>query len=249
MSRSWTAAAGSLLLAFGALVRHNGGSNRAASTFVAVSLKAPALSPLMGLPREAHAVTPAAAPADSTGSCSWIASAGLLGAAAAAARGTRRRSSGSSQGMTFSGAPAATAVANLASAQPGYAGEESVIAMCGVKKRPHVRIKDRTLKDWMRGRRKNSAAKKRFLIKPDGSMWRRQAGLRHLKSKKSPAHLKRLGRMVRIDRKAYGRIGALLGRIPRKQTAADFIMTKFNEARANKHLWTSDRGVGTALFC
>jgi len=139
--------------------------------------------------------------------------------------------------------------AGVAVARIGAAGDMPVVAMAGVKKRPHVRIKDRTFKEWNRGRQVNQAAKKRFLIKPDGSIWRRQAGLRHLKSKKTPHHLKRLARLVMITRKHYRRIWKLLHILPKKPKASDLIMRKFNEARLKKGLWTSDRGVGTAMFC
>jgi len=89
---------------------------------------------------------------------------------------------------------------------------------------------------------------KRFLVRPDGTMWRRQPGLRHLKSKKSPAKLKRLKRMVRITRDEYRRVSILTGKRPPVPKASDYIMRKFNEAREKKHLGMSDRGTGTAFF-
>eukprot|EP00438_Fugacium_kawagutii_P002352 Skav217132 [mRNA] locus=scaffold427:42875:47240:+ [translate_table: standard] len=68
---------------------------------------------------------------------------------------------------------------------------ESPTVMGQIPRRPHVRISQRTLKEWKRGRRLNSAAKQRYLIRhePSGrlTVWRRQWGQRNSKSKKSPA--------------------------------------------------------------
>jgi len=127
--------------------------------------------------------------------------------------------------------------------------DEALTAMSGVKRRPHKRISERTHKDWLRMRRRNTAAMKRYLIRPDGTIWRRQAGLRHLVSKKSKAHVVRLRRMVEMQRKDYKRLLQLLGKRPPVKKASDYIMRRFNEARLKKGDHTNDRGVGTSLFC
>merc|ERR1719401_2237680 len=130
-------------------------------------------------------------------------------AAAAYALSTFRR------GGSFAGAGCnKVTVSNLISAQPGATaqGEEARIVMFGINRRTYVRIKDRRWRNWLHGRRWNSAAKQRFLFKPDGTVWHRQAKQGHLKSKKSPAHLRRLKAMVRITRKDYKRIKKLCGK-------------------------------------
>ncbi|CAE8592801.1 unnamed protein product [Polarella glacialis] len=173
--------------------------------------------------------------------------AATLGAAAAAARAARSRTGSG----TLTGSGSAQVIAsNLLVAQLGDAVDsESLITMGQVPRRPHVRISERGFKEWSRGHRQNSAAKKRFLVKPDGTIWRRQCGLRHLKSKKLPAHLKHLKRMVRITRGQYKRVQSLLHIHIKSPLSSDFIMRKFAECRAKDHLGTSDRGVGTAMFC
>ncbi|CAJ1365001.1 unnamed protein product [Effrenium voratum] len=100
---------------------------------------------------------------------------------------------------------------NLLVAQPGDSVDIDALTVMGqVPRRPHVRICDRTIKEWRRGRRQNSAAKQRFLVRrePSGriTIWRRQWGQRNLKSKKTPAHLRRLKYMVRIHRAQYARV-------------------------------------------
>lgn len=126
--------------------------------------------------------------------------------------------------------------------------ELSRVVMFGVKRRPHKLIHLRTYTDWARGRRHSSAAKARFLVREDGSIWRRQAGLRHLKSKKSPERRKRLKKMVRITKREYKRVQATLGRRPPPLRWQDLIMRKFNQARLKKHLGMTDRHVGTAMW-
>mmetsp|Transcript_17946 Transcript_17946/g.54094 ORF Transcript_17946/g.54094 Transcript_17946/m.54094 type:complete len:273 (+) Transcript_17946:56-874(+) len=175
------------------------------------------------------------------------AAAAFLWAAGLAA--TKAKAAGNAKEGTLAGAACdALALTDVLSASTGLTDSQPRIVMNGVKHRPHVRIAKRTYKDWLRGRRRNSAAKKRFLVKADGTIWRRQPGLRHLKSKKSPAKLKRLRKLVRITRDEYKRVQILTGKRPPVPKAADFIMRKFNEAREKKHLGLSDRGIGTALF-
>ncbi|CAE7625053.1 unnamed protein product [Symbiodinium sp. CCMP2592] len=169
----------------------------------------------------------------------------LLGAAAFASRRPGP--------ATFAGhSRAHVAASNLLVAQPGDAVDiESIVGMGQVPRRPHVRIADRTLKEWSRGRRINSAAKQRFLIRrePSGriTVWRRQWGQRNLKSKKTPAHLKRLKQMVRIHRCQYKRVAKLLRIhfVPPKP--CDFIMRKFCEKRLKDHLGMHDN-VGVSMW-
>merc|ERR1712061_702088 len=97
----------------------------------------------------------------------------------------------------------------------GAQDEEPRTIMFGINRRKHVRISKRKWKYWVHGRRKNSAAEQRFLFKPDGTIWHRQPKSRHLKSKKSPAHLRRLKAMVRLTRKDYKRIKKLGGKGPK----------------------------------
>ena len=144
------------------------------------------------------------------------------------------------------------AASNMLVAQPGDALDmESLTVMGQIPRRPHVRISKRTLKEWKRGRRLNSAAKQRFLIRrePSGriTVWRRQWGQRNLKSKKSPAHLKRLKSMVRIHRAQYKRVQLLLHIHIKPPQACDFIMRKFCEHRKKDHLGMSD-DCGVALW-
>ncbi|CAE7892842.1 unnamed protein product [Symbiodinium microadriaticum] len=169
----------------------------------------------------------------------------LLGAAAFASRRPGP--------ATFAGhSRGHVAASNLLVAQPGDAVDiESIVGMGQVPRRPHVRICDRTLKEWSRGRRINSAAKQRFLIRrePSGriTVWRRQWGQRNLKSKKTPAHLKRLKQMVRIHRCQYKRVAKLLRIhfVPPKP--CDFIMRKFCEKRLKDHLGMHDN-VGVSMW-
>jgi len=176
-------------------------------------------------------------------------SSGLLWAVAVAglAAATAARTKATEKGGALVGITCQDFTAGC-SARPRIVEVKPRIIMFGVKRRVHVRICKRTLKDWTRGRRRNSAAKKRFLVRPDGTIWRRQPGLRHLKSKKTPAKLKRLKKMVRITKDEYKRVERLLGFRPKSPKAADYIMQKFNEARLTKGLGLSDRGTGTALF-
>lgn len=125
---------------------------------------------------------------------------------------------------------------------------ESRVAMGYVAKRPHVRIRDRSFKEKRRGHQVNKSARARFLIKPDGSVWRRQAGLRHLKSKKTPVHLKRLARMVPVKKSYHKTLWRLIHYVPPTLRASEYIMRKFNEQRLHKGEGMSDRGVGTAMW-
>lgn len=130
----------------------------------------------------------------------------------------------------------------LGCAQIGVTGSiESLVTMGQVKRRPHMRICERGWKEIRRQNRVNSGAKQRFLQRPDGTLWYIQPGLRHLKSKKSPARRKWLKRMYRVDYTMEKRIGQLLHFRPKRPTAADFIMRKFNEKRSQDHLATGDR--------
>ena len=166
----------------------------------------------------------------------------LLGAAAAAATMQRRRRPFAGSGSEL------VEVQNSHEAFDGEVRCEPKVAMCFIQTRKYVRIRDRDYTYLRRGKKPNKSAKKRFLIKPDGTVWRRQAGLRHLKSKKTPAHLKRLSRMVPIKKSYYKKLWQLIKYKPPTLTAADFIMRKFNEKRLHKGEWTSDRKVGTALW-
>lgn len=168
--------------------------------------------------------------------------------AAAAADGAARLCQPATGSTVFAGQPCD---AHMLGAGLARIGETVVpiVAMCGVKRRVYVRPSEYTQQDRNRNKAKNSAAKQRFLIREDGTIWRNQAGaFRHLKSKKTPAHLKRLSRMVRVHDKFYKRMLQVLHYRPPSPKASDYIMRKFNEARLKDHLWTSDRGVGTALF-
>mmetsp|Transcript_16270 Transcript_16270/g.35800 ORF Transcript_16270/g.35800 Transcript_16270/m.35800 type:complete len:231 (+) Transcript_16270:53-745(+) len=141
---------------------------------------------------------------------------------------------------------------NMLVAQPGDAVDiDSPTVMGQIPRRPHVRIAKRTLKEWKRGRRLNSAAKQRYLIRKEPSgrltVWRRQWGQRNLKSKKSPAHLRRLKGMVRIHRAQYKRVQLLLHIHIKPPSACDFIMRKFCEHRLKDHLGMSD-DVGVSMW-
>lgn len=136
----------------------------------------------------------------------------------------------------------------LACAQIGISdGIDSLITMGQVPRRTHKRICDRGWRELKRQNRVNSAAKKRFLIRPDGSMWYIQPGLRHLKSKKSPARRKWLKRMFRVDRSMHRRLRQLLHVVPKPLRAEDFIIRKFNSQRLKDHLSTGDR-VGQMMW-
>merc|ERR1711972_915812 len=96
-------------------------------------------------------------------------------------------------------------------------------------------------------RRYSTAAKRRFLVMPDGRIWMRQAGIRPLKSKKKPQTLKRMQKLVMITPRMHKRVWQTLGKRPPALKAEDFIMRKFNQQRWRDHLGTSDHGTGTAL--
>ncbi|CAK9012203.1 Pentatricopeptide repeat-containing protein [Durusdinium trenchii] len=141
---------------------------------------------------------------------------------------------------------------NMLVAQPGDAVDIDAPTVMGqVPRRPHVRICERTHKQWKRGRRLNSAAKQRFLVRrePSGriTVWRRQWGQRNLKSKKTPAHLRRLKYMVRIHRAQYKRVERLLHLRITPPKPCDFIMRKFCESRLKDHLGMHDN-VGVAIW-
>lgn len=189
-------------------------------------------------------VAAAAAPstgADTGRACMW---ATMLGLAVAARAAQHFRT-----GTTADAGCSLVTKSDLCGAQIGLAGEQPRIIMFGRTPRPHVEIRHRTYKDWRRGRRRNAAALQRFLFREDGTVWRRQGKSRHLKSKKTPAHLRRLKHMVRVTHKEYRRVRLLTGKKVPIPKAEDFIMRKFNQNRAKHHLGTSDRGIGTAMFC
>jgi len=122
------------------------------------------------------------------------------------------------------------------------------VIMYGKNPRKYVRPVDRKSIDWRRHGRRNGAALKRFLYKPDGTIWRKQAGLRHLKSKKKPDKLKRLAKMVQLTPAEARRAYKLTGKRRRIPRADEMIMRKFNSQRLREGLGTSDRGWGTALW-
>eukprot|EP00931_Biecheleriopsis_adriatica_P082862 TRINITY_DN5634_c0_g1_i3.p1 TRINITY_DN5634_c0_g1~~TRINITY_DN5634_c0_g1_i3.p1 ORF type:complete len:248 (-),score=33.51 TRINITY_DN5634_c0_g1_i3:107-850(-) len=177
--------------------------------------------------------------------------ASLLGAAACIRLAQRGRSA---NGILTGSGNAHSVASNLLIAQLGDADDsQSPVVMGGIIHRPHVRICERTHKDWLRGRRRNSAARQRFLIRwrDDGSVhsvWRRQAGLRHLKSKKNPKRLKRMKRMLRIRPCEYKRVNLLLNIKLKGPRASDYIMRKFNAARSKDHLGMSDNGTGNRIW-
>jgi len=117
--------------------------------------------------------------------------------------------------------------------------------MQGVKNMVHVRVSERNFKLNRRFARRNMAAKKRFLIKPDGTVWHRTPGLRHLKTKKTKRLLQIKRRMLKVTNpKDKIRIGKLLGhRFPRA-TMADYIMRRFHEARLRKEKGLGDFKIG-----
>eukprot|EP00929_Paragymnodinium_shiwhaense_P021709 TRINITY_DN1408_c0_g2_i1.p1 TRINITY_DN1408_c0_g2~~TRINITY_DN1408_c0_g2_i1.p1 ORF type:complete len:266 (+),score=76.12 TRINITY_DN1408_c0_g2_i1:139-936(+) len=194
----------------------------------------------------------------STGSCFLVATAAVGLAAAAAAKSLKPQpprpsyvsmvpAETSFEGHAFVNG-AISPVACVAAA--GASGDEALVAMAGVPKRKHVRITERTRTDLRRGIsfKAQKSAKVRFLIKQDGSIWRRQAGLRHLKSKKTPKHLKRLSKLVKVDKKWYTFLQPLLKHKPAKTKVSDLIMRKFNEQRLKKREGLSDRHVGHSLW-
>merc|ERR1712050_147197 len=128
-----------------------------------------------------------------------------LGVAAVARAAQHLRAS------TFAGKPCNRVAAESRS----VFGDRSRIVMFGITPRPHKRICERTWKDWRRGKRRNAAALQRFLFREDGTVWRKQGKQRHFKSKRSPAHNKRLKRMVRVVRMEYRRVQVLTGRRPK----------------------------------
>jgi len=119
--------------------------------------------------------------------------------------------------------------------------------MRGHMRKTYVRNIDRDRKWYINARRPNSAAKQRVLIMPDGTMWRRQPGMRHLVQKKSKKRINKLKKLVKMGRPMYGRLQRLLGRRPRTQTPEDFIMRKFNERRLSHHEGMSNE-VGMAMW-
>mmetsp|Transcript_24320 Transcript_24320/g.53541 ORF Transcript_24320/g.53541 Transcript_24320/m.53541 type:complete len:576 (+) Transcript_24320:44-1771(+) len=119
--------------------------------------------------------------------------------------------------------------------------------MRGHMRKTYVRNIDRDRKWYIKARRPNSAAKQRVLIMPDGTMWRRQPGMRHLVQKKSKKRINKLKKLVKMGRPMYGRLQRLLGRRPPTQTPEDFIMRKFNERRLTHHEGLSNE-VGMAMW-
>lgn len=205
---------------------------------------APSLLPAPRLSHSAHLQPQFAESSDASrvGAACWMAS--ILGAAAAVTSSLRSRNSG-----MFTGSGSAHVIAsNMLVAQEGDAVDcESLITMGQIPRRPHKRICEKTWKDWNRGRRVNKAARVRFLIRPDGTIWRRQPGLRHLISKKSPARLRRLRRMVRVRHVQYKRVQTMLKMKIKRPQAEDFIMRKFNERRLNDGLGMKNN-VGTSMW-
>merc|ERR1712032_1682890 len=121
------------------------------------------------------------------------------------------------------------------------------VIMYGKSPRTHVPYSKRKSLDRERHHRRNSAAKVRFLFKPDGTIWRKQAGLRHLKSKKKKDKLKRLSKMVQIAPGERRKIWILTGKKYRPPKPDELIMRKFNEKLLKTGDGKSDRGWGTAL--
>lgn len=177
----------------------------------------------------------------------WATVTAALGFVALIAHGTDKNSKGSA----FAGGGCSVInVGDQLSAQhvDPEGTEPPRVVMYGKNPRKYVRPSERTRLDWARHARRNSAAKQRFLFKPDGTVWRKQPGLNHLKSKKSVAKRKRLSKMVQLTKGENKRVWKMTGKRARPQRADEMIMRKFNSQRLREHLGLSDHGWGTALF-
>jgi len=111
-----------------------------------------------------------------------------------------------------------------------------------------ARFKD---KYYMRkAHRANNAAKKRFLVKEDGTIWRRQMGLSHLISKKGKKRIKRLEKLVRLLPCHLRKVRRLLkiSTPMRKTWRGDFVMKKYPEKRLKDNLGMEDRLIGTRMW-
>merc|ERR1712039_498153 len=146
---------------------------------------------------------------------------------------------------TFTSGSETVSIVGFGSAQRGEEAddeaEESRIIMFNAKhRRGHTNNMDRTSKDWARHNRRNSAAANRFLWMPDGTCWRRQKGVRHLKSVKSKRRLRRLNKLVKLTKPEKRRVFVLTGRRIRAPKADMLIRRKFPESRLNQGKGMSD---------
>merc|ERR1712014_518488 len=107
------------------------------------------------------------------------------------------------------------------------ADEESAIIMNAFKRGPYKVVHKRSYKEWRKHNRTNTAWKTRLLWMPDGTCWRRQKGLRHLKTKKRNRRLKRLAKLVMIRKQERKRVFRMTGRRVATPTAATLIRRKF----------------------
>eukprot|EP00933_Yihiella_yeosuensis_P001512 TRINITY_DN102493_c0_g1_i1.p1 TRINITY_DN102493_c0_g1~~TRINITY_DN102493_c0_g1_i1.p1 ORF type:complete len:253 (+),score=44.93 TRINITY_DN102493_c0_g1_i1:84-842(+) len=183
----------------------------------------------------------------STGTAGLLAA--ILGAAAAAraASRTRRFETGSNSFVTSP----MTLSSNQLVAQVGDAeNAASLVTQYGVCKRKRKSPSDRTWRDYKRSNKRmvNQSALYRFLVKPDGTIWKKSPGLRHLKQKKSGTRIRRLKKLVLIKPQEYKRVRKVLGIKHRPPKASEFIMREYDPAliKAGKGLWNN--GTGSAMW-